>query len=451
MLRSSSYRHRLWLLVGGAIIFLSIVAGTEIFRRRLAPPVATSGNNAFALDFIAFYTGGTFVSEGRYRELFDLKSIQQFQRTLAAEGGVDLGTAMGPWWNPPFYAWVFAPLSHFSFGVATTLWVSLNILCAAMACFLLVKMLPGGIGWRSWLLVPVLLLFSTPFIHAITHGQNACMSLLIVTVVVTAWRSKRGFVAGLVAGLMFYKPQHAVALGAMLALSLGWRALAGLAITGFSLLMVTVLTLPGSLSDFLHQMPKNLQFVQEQCVYPWERHVTLKAFFRILLQGLEVGPSSELTLVLTALGTAAVAIALLRMTPVARWLNPFDRTDFSSTAQRDRLIAATFLATPLLMPFYFDYDLLLLAVPGVLFAGLMIRDGKMIDGGKIDRAIRVVGPLLYAELMTNADFSERTHINLAVPLLAAILGLSVVPSLKRKKAATSKPADFQASPFAQAA
>ena len=30
---------------------------------------------------------------------------------------------------------------------------------------------------------------------------------------------------------------------------------------------------------------------------------------------------------------------------------------------RDRLIAATIVATPLLMPFYFDYDLLLLSVP----------------------------------------------------------------------------------------
>jgi hypothetical protein len=34
----------------------------------------------------------------------------------------------------------------------------------------------------------------------------------------------------------------------------------------------------------------------------------------------------------------------------------------------DRLIAATIAATPLLMPFYFDYDLLLLAIPAVLYA-----------------------------------------------------------------------------------
>src|SRR2546430_4183331 len=38
------------------------------------------------------------------------------------------------------------------------------------------------------------------------------------------------------------------------------------------------------------------------------------------------------------------------------------------TASPDRAIAATIAAMPLLMPFYFDYDLLLLAVPATLYA-----------------------------------------------------------------------------------
>ncbi len=37
------------------------------------------------------------------------------------------------------------------------------------------------------------------------------------------------------------------------------------------------------------------------------------------------------------------------------------------------LIAATVASTPLLMPFYFDYDQLLLAIPAVLFAAEWIR------------------------------------------------------------------------------
>ena len=39
-----------------------------------------------------------------------------------------------------------------------------------------------------------------------------------------------------------------------------------------------------------------------------------------------------------------------------------------SAVSRDRGIAAAIVCTPLLTPFYFDYDLLLLSVPAVLFA-----------------------------------------------------------------------------------
>jgi alpha-1,2-mannosyltransferase len=425
MLRQSSYRHRLWLLAGAVAIFLTIAAGTEAVRRATAPPAAKASGDTFALDFIAFYTGGTFVAEGRHRDLFDLRAVQQYQRALAADHGVDLGDALGPWWNPPFYAWVFVPLAKLPFGAATAAWVLLNVAAAAVACRLLVRVLPPGAGWKTKALVPVLVALSVPFIHGVTHGQNAGTSLLIVTLVVTAWRAERPLVAGLLAGLMLYKPQHAVVLGGMLTLALGWRALAGLAITGTSLLLVTVVTLPGSLGDFLHQMPVNVRFVQEQCVYMWERHATLTAFWRLLVQGRAVGPPGPLVLLLTALSTAALAVALLRLTGVARWMNPFDATDRSTPEHRDRLIAATFLATPLLMPFYFDYDLLLLAVPAVLLAGSQLRTGRMIDGGAADRAVKILGPALYAWMLVNADFAERTHVNFTVPLLAAVAVLAV--------------------------
>jgi hypothetical protein len=263
------------------------------------------------------------------------------------------------------------------------------------------------------------MLLSIPFLHALSHGQNACTSLLIVTLVITAWRANRPLLAGLIAGLMAYKPQHAVVLGGMLVLALGWRAMLGLAITGSSLLLVTLLTLPGSLGDFLHKMPRNIKFVQEQCVYLWERHTTLKAFWRLLLQGNEVGPPSLLTNLLTAVCTAGVAVLLLRLTFVSRWINPFDGTDRTSPEHRDRLIAATFLATPLLMPFYFDYDLLMLAVPAVLLANLQIRSQRT-GATALNQTILLLTPAIYLCLLINADVAEHTRVNPVVPLMAIL-------------------------------
>jgi len=425
-LRRSSYRRRLWLLAAGAALFLVIVAGFDAVRRASAPGPRTAGDT-IALDFIAFYTGGHFVAEGRHRELFDLKAVKAFQDQIAAANGVDFGEAFGPWWNPPFYAWVFVPLSKLPFGIATSVWVGFNVLCAAVSCWLLIRMLPSGTGWRSYALVPVLMGLSVPFIHALSHGQNACTSLLIVTLAVTAWRADRPLIAGLVAGLMAYKPQHAVVLGGMLALATGWRAIAGLAMTGCTLLAVTLLTLPGALSAFLHQMPRNIRQVQEHGVYMWERHATLKAFWRLIVQGQEVGPPSLLTHLLTALCVAAIAVLLLRLTPAIKLLNPFDHTDRSAPLHRDRLIAATFLATPLVMPFYFDYDLLMLAVPAVLLASIQLRSAGT-PSLPLGRLVTVAGPVAYAILLVNADIAERTRFIPVVPLLCTVFGAVAWPA-----------------------
>src|SRR5207244_3300823 len=100
----------------------------------------------------------------------------------SAANGFDLGRAYGPWWNPPFYALVFAPFSRLPLSTATLLWLGINLACFAVACILLCRMLPKGINWRSWALVPVLVILSAPFILAVSHAQNTCTSLLLLTI-----------------------------------------------------------------------------------------------------------------------------------------------------------------------------------------------------------------------------------------------------------------------------
>ena len=42
-------------------------------------------------DFMAFYTAGTFVREGRYQELYNLESVKNFQHALAKKNGLEVG------------------------------------------------------------------------------------------------------------------------------------------------------------------------------------------------------------------------------------------------------------------------------------------------------------------------------------------------------------------------
>ncbi len=374
-------------------------------------------------DFIAFYTAGVFVSEGRARSLYDLHAIAQYQHALAQQNGDDLGQAIGPWWNPPYYAWLFVPLAKFSYLAALKLWLGFDLVCAAIAVTILVSWVrrASRSGPATWALVPVLIAISTPFIQSLTHAQNTCTSLLLLTLVVAAWRNERPLLAGLLLGALAYKPQLVALVAVVMTICLGWRVLAGLAITGASLLAVNVWTLPGTIGDYQHRLPINLHFVLLETPYLWDRHVTFRAFWRLLFQGYATGESSLVTWIAASvcsigLGAFLFSAALRTRAAPAHLIRNGRRFD--------RLIAATIVSTPLLMPFYFDYDQLLLAIPAVLFA-IEVLEQHEPRGQVLPLQLRrsmVIGiwSIWYGWLMINPDVASLTRFNGTVVLLSAV-------------------------------
>ncbi len=215
-----------------------------------------------------------------------------------------------------------------------------------------------------------------------------------------------------------------------------------MALTGTALLLVTLTTLPGSMDHFLHQMPANLHHVQTRCTYNWDRHVTFKAFYRLLLQGTSKGEISGWATALTVLSTAAVAVGLFRVSPLDRWVDPIGAAarepGQSAAARIDRFIAATIAATPLLMPFYFDYDLLLLSVPAVLFTAEMMRRDRRLALPRCDRYLIIAWAVFYAWLLVNADVAEHVRLNLAVPILSSLAALMIVRARRRHVAVAAE-------------
>ncbi len=422
-------------------------------------------------DFLAFYTAGTFVRTGRASELYDLTAVRDFQHQLAGREGLTIGQSFGPWWNPPFYALAFAPLSALSYQRAADIWRLINLASLAGAMAILCRILVGrgapglsaetayelrltrhdvpASNWRDWLLVPLLILVSSPFLQAISHGQNTFTSLLLLAATAAAWRLRRGLLAGLVGALLFYKPQLGAVVALALVFDLGWCALVGLAITGGLLLLINVLALPGTLGDYLHRLPANVHFMQIEHAYLWERHVTLKAFWRLLFQGRAAGESITLVKCLTYVSVGMLAMGLGGIMVLTRLRR---RRVESFPHATDRLIAATVAAMPLLMPFYFDYDLLLLAIPATLFA----REIRT----QAHRAISLAGSqkvliggwiLLFLNMFLNAHVGLLSHVNLAVPLLSLVAVLLIVRAARSRgfEAGTVRP--YERLPLARAA
>jgi hypothetical protein len=388
-LESSWMIKRLW--KGGGLVAVIIV--TFAIGNIFLPADKAVTQSTIGLDFLPFYFGGTCARTGQLQDLFNLDATRAFQKQVADSAHLDLGTALGPWWNPPFAAWMFAPLSALPFRDALHLWWGIGSCCLAISMILLARMLTGG--WKVRLLVPFLTVCSMPFIQAFGHGQNTFFSLVLLTIVVVLWRGGKSLSAGLVCGLLFYKPQLGAVVALVLCISQGRRAMLGVAITGASLLAINIITMPGTISAMLHQMPGNMHWMQEENRYHWERHITFKGFWRLLIQGHETGATSPVVLAMwfacegaLLAGLIAVVVKNFREAKNLRAAknpggakNPGDATLLRGDARsgtifppdqpasaRDRLIALAITSMPLLMPFYFDYDLLLVSVAAVVFA-----------------------------------------------------------------------------------
>lgn len=412
---------------------LLLFIGSLAVANQFQPRERAVGAESLGMDFIAFYTAGTFVREGRLADLYDLDAKRAFQREVAGQIGLEIGDAMGPWWNPPVYAWVFVLFSKLSYPQATGLWVTLNVVCALAAVGLLARYFATRrdffyadepIDWRTWGLIPLLALLSMPFIGMVSHAQNTGTSLLLLTITCLLWLSRRALAAGIVCGLLFYKPQLGAIVAGVMVLSLGWRALAGLAITGTGLLLANVLTLPGTLADYLQRLPANLHYAQNELPYLWDRHVTLKAFWRLLLQGEAVGEPAGIVTVLTILGGLALAGGL-----IIAWSRSGGRSS-------ERLIGATIVSMPLIMPFYFDYDLLLLVVPAVLFARERMTAPASESAGRLDVWLTRAWMALYLWLMINPHVAAATRVNGSVLLLSAVASMSIIRACQRQAQAT---------------
>ena len=405
-LRRTTVRRRLWM--GGGAIGLFLL--TLLVGNQFTPADKSVTREMLGHDFLAFYTAGSLVRQGRSHELYNLQSVRTFEQATGHAAGLEIGKSFGPWWNPPFYALLFEPLSKLPYPRALAVWRWINLIALGGAIALLCGMVrrSTGAGVATWGLVPLLVLTSMPFVQGFSHGQNTFTSLLLLTLAVVAWRGGRGVLAGAAAGLLFYKPQLAAVVALALIADLGWSAAAGVALSGVALLAINCVALPGTLGDFLHLLPANVRWMQVEHAYLWERHVTLKAFWRLLLQGREAGEALAAVTGLTAICMLAAGANLLRA---------WRRRSVHREAWRDRWIAATILAMPLLMPFYFDYDLLLLAVPAVLYG--IEQTNRREAQPWLNRAWAV----LFCWMFVNPPIAFHTHLNVTVLLVSALATL----------------------------
>ncbi len=376
-------------------VLLAAAIGAAVWVAWLTSLLARPGfldlaGNIKGGDFVEFYAAGRIVATHRTDHLYDrdLQSAVEHELTAPQEWSGFHGFI-----TPPFFALPFAPLAALPYLAAFALWSALGIVLVPAGLWLVARA-------RGEPLQPPVLLWAFAFVPvwaAVSYGQNSLLSLFILAAVFALLGQARDGFAGLVLGLLLYKPQLVLVLALLLALERRWPALLGLAATATALVLVSLaMSLPAARAYV--QLASSFPTMLADPAFPaWKMH-SLYSFFVLLLPG-HLGLAG----VLAALASAAVLLAV-------RTLQPPYRPD-----ALHRWFATAIWGSVLVSPHVPLYDLSLLVLPAVLLHAER-RDPALWRGGV---AVIWAATIVSQPLAHLLRAGPGATLQLSVPLIAA--------------------------------
>jgi alpha-1,2-mannosyltransferase len=334
-------RGKLWIgwPVGAVtwIVWLGSIAYGSWSANR---PIDAEGTPV-CVDHLTFYSAARLIREGRPALMYDYDFLGRYQGELL---GWEWGMLLG-YRNPPFYALLYLPTCGLPFLASMLIWNAIGLGMLILAIGWLkperpVEALPwsptreqgndsplagaSGSPTRARIFLWSLTFF--PVFGVISFGQNSLLSLGIFAGVYRLLAGDRRLLAGLAAGLLWFKPQL------LIGLFIWWglaprkyaRCWIGVAVTGAILAAISWIALPEASWAFVASLQANLQYGGER---GWNKE-SPRAFWSLLLPGAGPGLIWALTLVLVVpmIGAAAwlcrrTGAAVAVMFPVAVFLS----------------------------------------------------------------------------------------------------------------------------------
>lgn len=258
----------------------------------LGPGNFDLAGQAVGTDFTQYYSAGHTVRSGQSAYLYDPPYQRSVQRNLV---GPQL-QGFYAFVNPPFFAWVFAPLSYLPYQLAFVLWSAFGLTGLFFAL--------RAAGLEPRRTMPWALTFF-PVFAAVSFGQNSLLSLALLAATYLLWRARKLVLAGLVLSLLLYKPQ--LVLGVLLLWGLGWRrdwkTLVGFGAGASTLAAGTFAFMPEASAAYVQfsrtTLPNLMSWGGPAL---WHMH-TVRGFFQLLLPGTGILPS----VLAGIIGLAAIA------------------------------------------------------------------------------------------------------------------------------------------------
>ena len=187
-------------------------------------------------DFSNVYAAGTYVLEGNPDAPFD--SATQYAREQAMFGP---STPFYGWHYPPYFLFVAAVLALMPYGLALFVWQAVTLGLYLLVIRAIVSSVRGGATF-DWLLLA--LAFPAVLIN-VGHGHNGFLTAALLGGGLLCL-DRRPLLAGVLFGLMAYKPQFGLLIPIALAAGGYWRTIFAAAAT------VALLTLAATLAFGVH-------------------------------------------------------------------------------------------------------------------------------------------------------------------------------------------------------
>ena len=325
---------------GYSLILLAIAAVAIVGWIALSDGLVDRNGKPIGTDFSSFYAAGSLALEGKAASAYDMAAHYISEQRLF---GAD--TPYYGWLYPPNFFLVAAPLALLPYPLALALWqgVTLALYLAVIAAILTPARREHAAIAKLWL--PVAAAFPAVFIN-LGHGQNGFLSASVFGAALVAL-PYRPVLAGVLFGLLAYKPQCALVIPFALLAVGQWRTILAAAVT-VTALSAASLVLFGTDAwwSFLASTETSRKLLLEEGNVGFEK--LQSAFAAVRIWGGGVG--------LAYLVQGAVSAAAIGGTAWV-WLTVRDRNMKAAL-----LLAATALASPHIL----DYDLMLIA-PAMAF------------------------------------------------------------------------------------
>jgi GT2 family glycosyltransferase len=303
-------------------------------------------------DFFNFYAAAKLYVTNGGAAVYDIAMQRQVE--LQITGADPSRFIVLPYFHPPYYTLLIAPLALLDYREAYYAMAAINVLLAAALIVILVRSSMTVRG-RGWLIAGAMIAGFFPLFVTVLQGQSDLVVLVPLAAAYAAWARGRPGTAGALSALALAKPQLLLLIPVLFVARRSWRALAAFAgvLAGLGLLSVVTFGF-GPVVTYLYSIATwaitgRLPHT-EQLVYTDPAVYSLRNVLEAIPGG---GKIVAFVILIVLLGFVALSLS---------WRPDKPRLDF----------ALAIAASLVLSPHQNVHDLVLLVIPGFALADLAL-------------------------------------------------------------------------------